>query len=198
LLLIAGAVAAVGGLQWWAVRQLGRNVREGLAQTKDAADAAATSAAAAARALAASERAYLVARSWAMRPPAVGEIPEVEFIVENVGRTPARRTLVRGQIEVRDTPLPSAPQWRNVELSGGTLTIPPGGRPSSTLAGDQPLTRDDLDRLRAATAFMAIWGRVDYEDVLGSPQSVSFAWRFDITSGALSYDPTSEAYHEAT
>jgi len=191
-------LVAVAGLQWWSVRQLGRQMREGLAQTKEAADAAATSAAAAARALAASERAYLVARNWAMRPPAVGEIPEVEFIVENVGRTPARRTLVRGQIEVRDTPLPTVPNLRTPESSGGTLTIAPGGRPSSTLAGDQPLTRDDLDRLRAATAFLSIWGRVDYEDVLGVAQSVNFAWRFDLASGALTYDSTSDAYHEAT
>src|SRR4051812_27100644 len=92
LLTIAGVLAAIGGLQWWAVRRVGRDVREGLEQTKVAADAAASSAGAAARALAASERAYLVARNWAMRAPAVGEIPEVEFVVENVGRTPARRT----------------------------------------------------------------------------------------------------------
>jgi hypothetical protein len=52
--------------------------------------------------------------------------------------------------------------------------------------------------MRATTAFLSIWGRVDYEDVLGVPQSVSFAWRFDPSSGALTYDPTSEAYHEAT
>jgi hypothetical protein len=189
-LLIAGVLAAVSGLQWWAVRQMGGHVR-------DAAAAAASSAAAAARALAASERAYLVARNWAMRAPAVGEVPEVEFVVENVGRTPARRTLVRGQIEVRDTPLPDRPGWRSVE-GGGTLTIPPGGRPTTTLAGDQPLTREDLERLRAGAAFLSIWGRVDYEDVLGNAQSVSFAWRFDVTTGALTYDTVSDAYHEAT
>ena len=198
LLLIAGVLAVAGGLQWWTMRQLGRHVREGLAQTKEAADGAATSAAAAARALAASERAYLVARNWGMRPPAAGEIPEVDFIVENVGRTPARRTLVRGQIEVRDTPLPAVPKWRAAEASGGTLTIPPGGRPASTLAGDAPLTREEMERLRSATAFLSIWGRVDYEDVLGAAQSVNFAWRFDMATGALTYDTASEAYHEAT
>ena len=133
-----------------------------------------------------------------MRPPAVGEIPEVEFVVENVGRTPARRTLVRGQIEVRDTPLPERPGWRTAEAAGGTLTIPPGGRPASTLAGDQPLLREDLERLRSGAAFLSIWGRVDYEDVLGTAQTVSFAWRFDVTTGALTYDTVSDAYHEAT
>jgi hypothetical protein len=180
------------------MRQLGRHVRDGLAQTKEAADGAAASAAAAARSLAASERAYLVARNWGMRAPAIGEVPEVDFVVENVGRTPARRTLVRGQIEVRDVPLPAVPRWRAAEASGGTLTIPPGGRPASTLAGDQPLTREDIERLRAATAFLSIWGRVDYEDVLGFAQSVCFAWRFNMTTGALTYDSASEAYHEAT
>jgi len=188
----------IGGMQWWTLRQLGREVRDGLGEAKHAADGAAASAAHAARALAASERAYLVARGWAMRPPTSGEVPEVEFVVENVGRTPARKTLVRGTIEVRDTPLPGVPKWRGAEMSGGTLTIPPAGRPASTLTGDRPLTREESERLHTGTSFLSIWGRVDYEDVMGVAQTVCFAWRYDMATGALLYDTASDAYHETT
>jgi len=198
LLVLAGVVAVAGALQWWGLRRMGRAVEAGLERTRDAADAAAASAAAAAKALAASERAYLVTRGWTLRPPSSGDTPEVEFVVENVGRTPARKTMVRGHVEVRDTPLPPAPKWRAVEASGGTLTIPPGGRPSSTLAADAPITREEIERLRSGAAYLSIWGRVDYEDVLGAAQSVSFAWRYDMASGSLTYDPASDAYHEAT
>jgi hypothetical protein len=194
----AGVLAAVGVLQWLTMWRQSRHMREELTLTRQAADAAATGAATAAKALGVSERAYVVIRNWAMRVPSVGDVPEAEFVVENTGHTPANRTLVRGRIEVRDAALPAVPDWRANEPSGGQLTIAPGGRPLSTLRGDHPLTREEVDRLRANKVFLSIWGRVDYVDAFGVAQSVSFARRLNMSTGELLYDAASDAYHDAS
>jgi len=133
--------------QWRAMKLQGDYMRDGLAITKQAADAARLSAETAEQALHLTQRAFLVIKQWEVKDWTIGAKPRLVCAIMNTGHTPAKNVLVEGNFEIRTLPLPDIPEWPGHKDSGPGHAIGPGGIKVSVLEGDDILTPETMLQL---------------------------------------------------
>ncbi|MGI8962282.1 MAG: hypothetical protein ACR2IV_21490 [Bryobacteraceae bacterium] len=169
-----------------AIRKQAHYMRDGLALTRQSADAATTSANAAKRsaeiadiALRVVERAYLYIDNWTFTNFGPNLFPQVSFKVSNAGRTPARivSSLVRYGI-VDEIPNPpdygagyedSGPDAQNEIVPGAPLT-----RLIKSYRSNEVIDENQFRKIMEGKQFFLVWGKIKYRDIFRKITAMRF------------------------
>ena len=164
--LIAGLIA----LLLWAVWLQGRASRRLVAEAMLSAER--------------QQRAYLavVPRTIAgVRPNSVGTI---EWVIRNLGQTPARQVRPRYNWAVLPNPLPSRHKFaKPAREFPNTFAVMPRDETVSYFEGDAAFTAEQIEAISRNEARLYCWGHTEYQDVFGA------TWRtgFSVSAGGEAF-----------
>jgi archaellum component FlaG (FlaF/FlaG flagellin family) len=132
----------------------------------------------------AKETAHIDQRAWVSVPEAVSKVPQdgqkfsVSFRIKNTGKTFAMKTKGRAVIVIQvDGAIPRLSDHDSAYRDIGVLA--PSADFGSDYNTDDVLPDGLLQRLQDGTNKLFALGRVEYEDIFGSPHWVEYCWRLD-------------------
>ncbi len=105
--------------------------------------------------------------------------PLAFIAIKNSGQTPAYGVLNWGEICFREFPLTSVLPYgdRNaLSLIRTKLAIPPGGKTIKNIRIPQPLSDDEIAKLRAGTHAIYVYGDIVYKDIFGKKRFTNFRY----------------------
>ena len=172
--LLFGTLVFTGWAAW--------SARRAAIATHSAAIAAETSAATANNTLKSMEgtserqlRAYVGVSKVEVDKLGVGHKTRLRITIKNFGQTPAYAVRRWADMKVADRSETSFP---DDDDDGGARTMNPGDSFILSSRHEIDLTQDDMDRLKADTARIFLWGRLTYDDVFGSPHEATFRFEY--------------------
>jgi hypothetical protein len=181
LLVLVGAIQA--GLFVW---QLGL-IRKGLADTKEAADAAKESTQTANASLALSRQtAEHQLRAYVMVDKAVtvnfGPKPTAQVVIKNFGATPAYGFTIWTVVDVATDPIdgPPEPPTGAVEAKGD---LGPGSFVHTWDTSERVIPVEEIQAVQDGRAGFYVFGKAAYKDVFGKEHSTKFCFIYGGRSG---------------
>jgi hypothetical protein len=120
-------------------------------------------------------RAYLGPSEIFITGVAVGERPLIESIIRNFGQTPAYRVRYWSDAKVMDT---TVERFERIPYEGGEKTVNPG-RDGFTIKSRaaEPLTEEDMSKIRLGTASVYFYGLITYRDAFGRSRKTQFRFQ---------------------
>lgn len=122
----------------------------------------------------------------AISRPLEGPLAYLEF--KNSGQTPAYDVVVWGDIVSREFPLTSLlPHQDPIAQWVAKASVPPGGGTNKTSGIQQPLSAEEIDKLRTIppTAAIYIYGTITYKDTFGKKRFTHYRFFHNSLSGIL-------------
>lgn len=164
--IFSGLLVVVAALQWWAMRKQAKYMRDGLEQTRKAADAAKSSAETAVKTLRITQRP--VVGFGACSILATGEI---RMELKNDGPTAARNVIVMGDVADAER------KQSGTRFNIGPLIIPPDAMPEVKF-GKVPMTQDSSGQVSAIYDVRCAVN-LFYEDIFRDTHTRSYLPFFD-------------------
>ena len=120
-------------------------------------------------------RAYLGPSEMFITSVAVGERPVVQSTIRNFGQTPAYKVTYWAECKVLDQ---SGDRFNRVPPEAGELTINPG-REGITIRSRvaEPLTEEQMAKIRLGTAAIYFYGAIAYRDAFGRSRKTQFRFQ---------------------
>jgi hypothetical protein len=117
-------------------------------------------------------RAYLGPSETFITGVAAGERPVIESSIRNFGQTPAYRVRYWTDAKVMDT---TVERFERIPYEAGEKTINPG-RDGFTIKSRvaEPLTEEDMSKIRLGTASVYFYGLITYRDAFGRSRKTQF------------------------
>jgi len=118
----------------------------------------------------------LPAGAWNYQP-AIG--PMAYIIIKNSGQTPAYDVLTWADIKFLEFPNTSPLPYGDRNAPGlikTKLTLPAEGKSSKSIKLQQPLTNDEIEKLRATTHAIYVYGDITYKDAFDNQRTSNFRY----------------------
>jgi len=204
--LATGLLVVVGLFQLWLFYVQLRYIRQSLADTKAAADAAMVSADAAKKsadvaevAMVAGERAFVFATDlfcvWDPLP--VGGPYNWRFrpVFRNSGDTPVKQLRICVESTLRTSPLPPGFNFNQNPPVVGTGILGPNSSLTGVVAPRPPapaITPQDIVDIKNGQKYLYLWGWAKYYDVFtGTPEHIThFCWQITPVGDPFTHQPT--------
>jgi hypothetical protein len=120
-------------------------------------------------------RAYLGPSETFITGVEAGERPLVDCTVRNFGQTPAHRASYWAETKVLD----STDRFEPGRLENGERTVNPG-RDEFTIKSRlaEPLTQEDLSKIKLGTSAIYFYGAITYRDAFGRSRKTQFRYQY--------------------